>query len=96
MDHLLWLLDRIQWLEELNSAMRPPTHKCIWQGSYDVWECEQDRLDSINIPLANMKLAEESGLIKSEIRTVGKYEMIVWGLTDVGREFLRNSHARQV
>ena len=84
-----WLLDRIQWLENTGSPNRWPTHSNIWQGSYDVWSCEQDRIDAYEIPRKRMKDAEEAGYIKSEVRTRGRFNFVVWSLTDLGRECLK-------
>jgi len=82
-DDFKWLLHRIQSLESMPN--RPPTHSNIWQGSYDVWFCEQDRLDAVNIPRQRMKDAEDRGLIQSSKMQKGKFEYSVWSLTDLGR-----------
>ena len=84
-DVMLWLLNRIKWLNDLNSYSRLPTHRNIWSGSYDVWFCEQDRIDAVEIPKACMKKAVDDGLIESENKTLGKYTFEVWKLTDKGK-----------
>jgi len=80
-----WLLNRIQTLEEKNSPGWWPTHRNIWMGCYDVWFCEQDRIDAINIPKARMEEAKAAGLIK----TRGKFNIPVWALTDLGKKLLK-------
>lgn len=75
-------------LVSYDGPSRWPTHRNIWQGSYDVWFCEQDRIDAVEIPKAKMKAAEESGLIESELRTYNKYEYTVWKLTERGKSLL--------
>lgn len=87
-DGMKWLLGRIQSLEEMNSRSRWPTQQNIYAGSHDVWMCEQDRIDSIEIPKQQMKAAQEYGYIKSEIRSKGKFDLIVWSLTATGKYFL--------
>jgi hypothetical protein len=84
-----WLLLTIKNLWEL--PHRPPTHRNIWSGSYDVWSCEQDRIDAVEIPKARMKAAEDDGLIFSETRQKGKYKEIVWHLTDKGKQLLETT-----
>lgn len=95
-ENLEWLLDRIDTLEELHAKNphRLPTHKAIWSGSYDVWMCEQDKIDSVEIPKARMKEAEDAGLIKSEEKQVGSFSVILWSLTEDGKASL--NHARKV
>lgn len=88
-EDLKWLLERIQKLQ--NNPMRKTTHKDIWSGSYDVWNCEQDKIDSIEIPKRRMKEAEEAKMIESEIKHQGKYSFVVWKLTDIGKAFLENA-----
>lgn len=81
-----WLLLKI---EALNSPHRPATYQNIWGGSYDVWSCEQDRIDAIEIPRARMKAAQDEGLIESSFVDRGRYKFTVWGLTPKGEERLK-------
>ncbi len=97
---LEWILNRIEYLKScpkrahrenlLRYTVRDATHQSIWQGSYDVWECEQDRIDAINIPLLRMKEAEEGGFIQKETIQKGKYIIPIWTLTELGKEFLEH------
>jgi len=87
-----WILWRIQNLKEMNSPNRLPTYRNIWQGCYDVWHCEQDRIDSVEIPKAKMKAAEEGGFIKSEIVKMGKFDQVVYSLTELGEKTLRENN----
>ena len=87
-ESLMWLLTRIRDLEKMATHHRWPTHSNIWAGSYDVWMCEQDRIDAIEIPRSRIRDAEELGFIKSEIRTRGKYNFTVWTLTGHGKEYI--------
>ncbi len=82
-----WLLNRINNLQ--NIPNRLPDHRTIWQGSYDVWHCEQDKIDAVEIPKARMKEAEDLGLIKSYKHEwkLGKFE-VVWSLTESAKRFL--------
>lgn len=86
---VVWILDRIKWLETMPN--RPATHKNIWAGSYDVWSCPQDRIDAIEMPKARMKNAEDAGFIKSQIVKKDHYELVVWTLTELGREYLERA-----
>lgn len=87
-DGMIWLLERVKWLNNLDSDRRLPTHRNIWQGSYDVWFCEQDRIDAVEIPKARMKKAIDEGLIESENKTLGKYTFEIWKLTEKGKGLL--------
>ncbi len=96
-----WILLRIQGLEKLNQerlahgindTARWATHRNIWQGCYDVWCGEQDRIDAVEIPKARMKAAEEAGLIKSEKKTWRKWEFEVWSITDAGKAILEKTN----
>lgn len=87
-ERMPWLLTRIKQLETLNNPKRLPTHRNIWAGSFDVWLCEQDRLDAQIIPKVTMQKAEVLDYIKSHKQMDGKYEIVVWSLTDKGVEFL--------
>lgn len=89
-DGAKWLLNRIQWLTELNNKFRLPTYSNIWQGSYDVWANEQDRLDSINIPKYRTKEAEDAGLIEKGIKRINNYDHIIYVITELGYKFLEN------
>lgn len=92
------LLLNIKYLNERynNGEKRKPTHHSIWAGSYDVWSCEQDRIDAIEIPKARMKEAEEAGFIKNEIINTtyknGKtFAETLWSLTELGEQYLINA-----
>lgn len=85
-DPEIWLLQRIDELQD-NQKM-PPTHKNIWQGSYDVWYSEQDRIDANVIPHARMLGAQKADLIQSGIKEVGKYKFEVWSLTEKGKQLI--------
>ena len=83
-----WMLLKIHHLEE-RAKTNPawwPTHRNIWQGSYDVWYTEQDRIDSVEIPKARMQAALDDGLIKSEIKKIYKYDQVVYSLTELGKK----------
>lgn len=84
--HLKWLLERIDSLAKFPNRL--PTHRNIWQGSYDVWSCEQDKIDAVEIPKWNMQLAEREGFIKSEVKKQGNFEVVVWSLTKLGKAFI--------
>lgn len=101
-DHRKWILEKIEVLEarsqrDNNSPRWGATHKNIWQGCYDVIGCEQDRIDAIEIPKAQIKVAEEEGLIESEIKTwqgkIKEYKMEVWSITELGKKFLKENAA---
>lgn len=105
-DHRKYILERIKTLEVRNpnnpldsTPSWWATHKNIWQGSYDVWFCEQDRIDAVDIPKAQMKIAEEEGLIESEMKTwqgySKEYKTEVWSVTERGEEFLNKSSSSQ-
>ena len=83
-DGIQWLLSRIKRCDRPNKL---PTHQNIWQGCYDVWHCEQDRADAINIPRLRMKEAEDLGFIKNTLTDMGKYKIVLWSITEVGEEF---------
>ncbi len=87
-DEELWILRRIDFLETLNSPRRLPTHRNIWSGSYDVWACEQDRIDAQDIPKARMDTAVKNMLIESRPHQVGKYTFDVWTLTERGKQLI--------
>jgi|SRR6516225_3359085 hypothetical protein len=88
-DEICDLLNRIKCLEELweqkQTYTHLPIHKNIWRGSYDVWSCEQDRIDATEIPKARMKEAAELGYIESRIIKHGNYDYEVWALTESGK-----------
>jgi len=90
-----WLVYRIRWLDEhskKHNNWRRPTHKNIWQGSYDVWSCDQDRLDAVSIPKARMEEALENGLIREEEELISnKYKEIVYHLTETGIKLLETT-----
>jgi hypothetical protein len=90
-DDVKWLLNKILYLEEQKNAHPSnwPTHRRIWLGCYDVWMCEQDRIDAVEIPKMRMKEAEEAGFIKNEIRKIGKFDSVVWTVTELGHDFLK-------
>ncbi len=83
----IWLLDRIDWT--INGRKWRATHRNIWQGCYDVWEIEQDMIDSGNIPRQRMQAAEDDGLITSVTVDYGKYKQVEWKLTERGEELLK-------
>lgn len=90
-DEVEWLLLNIKYLDEWSQTnpSHRPNRQNIWRGSYDVWTCEQDKIDAIEIPKRRMKEAEEAGLITSEETLYrGKYKEIVWKLTGLGRQRL--------
>ena len=95
---VIWLMDRIVKLWERSERNLPrslgwrPTHKNIWQGCYDVWETEQDRIDSVNIPKWRMEEAEKNGYIFSKTIPLGKYEQVVWGLTEKGKRLYEENY----
>jgi hypothetical protein len=100
MDGVAWVLWKIESLNEItqenakrgiNSTTWWPTHRNIWRGSYDVWCCEQDRIDSVEIPRRRMKEAEDGGYIKNETRKHNKYECVVWSLTESGKALLEQA-----
>jgi hypothetical protein len=88
-----WLLFKIQDLNQLfkKYGVRRPIHQQIWAGSYDVWSCEQDKIDAIEIPKRRMREAEEAGLIKSEMKPYGKWQLPHWSLTEAGEAILKES-----
>jgi hypothetical protein len=84
-----WLLSRI---DSLHNPLRPKmkaTHRNIWAGSYDVWFCEQDRIDAVEIPKRRMQEALDAGFIVGAEELLGKYKATVYHLTDMGREHMR-------
>lgn len=91
-DDVRWLLLKINELNENFSKRKVywnlPTHRNIWRGSYDVWLCEQDKIDAVEIPKARMRQAEKDCLIASEQMTFGKYVYDVWRLTEHGKKTL--------
>lgn len=89
-----WILLKIKYLAERNSPIHLPTHQRIWQGSYDVWRNKQDEIDSIEIPKARMKAALEAGLIKSEVVKMGKYDHVVYSLTELGNKQLEENNEK--
>lgn len=91
-EDIKWLLERVRAYQ--NDDRRPSTHRNIWAGSYDVWSCEQDRIDAVEIPKARMKEAQDRGLIESHIQTKGKYQFEVWKLTPQGEVFLESYATR--
>lgn len=90
-DDIKWLLERIQSLSNKSNPDTPshwPIHKNIWRGSYDVWSCDQDRIDAVEIPNARMREAEETGLIESKLVQWKKWDFTVWSLTEKGEQVL--------
>lgn len=96
----LWILYRIVDLEKRQQARLErgkddaslwATHRNIWQGSYDVWFSEQDKIDAVEIPKARMKACEDAGLIKSEVKHWKKWDYVVWSLTDKGHAMLEEN-----
>jgi hypothetical protein len=85
-DPEIWLLQRIDELQDKPNW--PATHKNIWQGSYDVWFSEQDRIDAYEIPKRRMASAVKQDLIQSSIKEVGKYKFEVWSLTEKGKQLI--------
>ena len=63
----------------------PPTYKNIWRGSYDVWFCEQDRIDGQEMMKFQTERAEKAGFIKSEMVD----NLLVWKLTEKGQDFIK-------
>jgi hypothetical protein len=43
----------------------PPTYKNIWRGCYDIWFCQQDRIDGQEMMKFQTEKAEKAGFIKS-------------------------------
>lgn len=95
-DGLSWILYRINMLTELNSPRRPITHRNIWQGCYDVWSCEQDRIDAVEIPKLRMQEAEAAGLIKSETFDRVNYKETIWSLTELGKTQLTERTCKSI
>lgn len=94
----IFILSKIKRLENQQTGVKNPhyrwaTHRNIWAGSYDVWGCEQDKIDAVEIPNQRMKAAEEAKLIESEEKDgPGGYKKIIWKLTDLGEEFYEEFH----
>lgn len=96
-DELEFIIQRIKNLEKKTHPSNKPTHRNIWAGCYDVWCCEQDRVDARTIPLENMKRALDEGLIKGEEVKIGSYTTTVYSVTEIGEEFMRQCQfAREV
>ena len=103
-----WLIGKIKIMEESTKNLNSqgiiahadwPIHKHIWRGNYDVWSCDQDRINAIEIPRARMKAAEEDGLIttkgpltEAQKTFVAKYpHTTIWSLTELGEQRLHNT-----
>jgi hypothetical protein len=100
-DHRKFIIDKIKLCEHRSKAQNDSpgcwaTHRRIWAGSYDVISCEQDRIDGVEIPKAQMKIAWEAGLIRSEMKIAegktGSHKMEVWSVTELGEEFLKGDN----
>lgn len=93
-EELCWILNRIKTVEDRFKKSNNPgwwsTHRNIWQGCYDVWFDEQDKIDSIEIPNNRMKEAENLGLIVSQEKTYPNttYKTIIWEITESGEKML--------
>jgi hypothetical protein len=88
-ENIEFVLFKVKELNELRRSNRLPTHRNIWQGSYDVWNAAQDYIDATEQPKAAMKKALDEGYICSEEVMVGKYVNVVYRLTELGQEYLR-------
>jgi hypothetical protein len=82
MDEIFWLLMRVK-------HERRPTRQNIFRGCYDVWSCEQDKIDSVEIPKLRLAEAESLGLICLEQHEwkPGKF-VEFYKLTNQGEEYL--------
>ncbi len=72
------------WKRAESSPSWKPTRKTIWQGCYDVWSCEQDRLDSVAAIDHRMQEAVDLGLIY--IVPDSCFPTFVWKLTELGQK----------
>lgn len=90
---VLRILSTIQALNELFSKYKTysllPIHKNIWRGSYDVWSCEQDMIDSVEIPKSFMKRLKDEELITSRSMIFCNREIEVWSLTETGEKLIK-------
>lgn len=93
---LEYVLYRVKLLNGMNNPRRLPTHRNIWSGSYDVWHCEQDRIDAKEKPQAAMKRALDAEYIVSEDVQVGKYTNTIYRLTPIGEEHLRQCDLERI
>lgn len=86
LDHFL---ERVQSLNNQRRTNWLPTHRNIWAGSYDVWNCQQDYIDATERPRAAVKKAIDAGLVYSEEVNVGKYTNTVYRLTELGQAYMQ-------
>lgn len=87
-----FILSRIKIWEKRNAISgRPVTYRDIWQGCYDVWGCDQDRIDAIEIPKTQTEKAEALGLIQQEIVEWRGVKGIKWSITKLGQKLLDES-----
>lgn len=80
-----WLLACIKVLT--NDGKRT-TRIDIFRGSYDVWGCEQDMMDAIEIPNRRLAEAKEQGLIEDFPDPRNEKWLPHWRLTDAGEAYL--------
>jgi hypothetical protein len=88
--NIIWLLERIK-----NESF--PTRRNIFRGCYDVWCCEQDRIDAVKIPKQQLVEAESLGLIykKQHEWKPGKFEE--WfKLTPYGEQYLEENQKERL
>lgn len=82
-EDVYWMLKNISVLGD------KADRKTIFRGCYDVWFCEQDRIDSVEIPKQRLAAARDQGLIE-EVDTGKKYPAKIWRLTENGKKMLED------
>lgn len=85
---IYWLLTRIKFITAKNRPNWSPNRGQIFAGSYDVWSCEQDKIDSMEIPKRRLNETRALGLVENESQSEnwGWYEL--WHLAKAGEKFL--------
>ena len=82
-DDINWLLARIKTMSGTRT-----TRKDIFRGCYDVWSCEQDMMDAVEIPNRRLAEAKNLGLIEDFPDPRNEKWMPHWRLTEAGEAYL--------
>ena len=86
-EDIIWLLDRINFLKTRPGGWKT-NRKDIFQGSYDVIFCEQDKIDYDIIMRYRLDSVQSLGLIENDEKENWNWKSI-WRLTEAGEKLLK-------
>lgn len=86
-ENIIWLLERIKSsIERFGRSSR----KYIFQGSYDVWHDESDKIEFDQIMIHRINKARELGLIINESGLEEWKYNENWQVTELGEKYINN------